>query len=833
MNWKSLVFVDADASALQTVGVSLVHFAWQGVAIALLVAIASSVTGLPRVRYAIGIVGMLLMIACPIATGILLRSWAEASRHDAAMTLPSPAQMAGLEGITIFDEDLSNLTAADLELRLDDPALAAPAAQPPTEDTQSHWQRLPAGLAIAWLVVVALLLLKNAFALLALARLRRDATPVTDAALLRSFRSLARTIGLRAAPPLLACHRVAGPCVVGLIRPAVLWPAALLSGLTPGQVEALLAHELAHVRRLDPLVNHLQTLAETLLFFHPCVWWLGRRVRSEREACCDALAAETLEGDRIGVADALVALASLQQSRLASPQLSLGARDGTIASRVKRLIDGDAPVQRSPIALALVALALLAGTAYAMQDDRQETPPASDVLTTQATQPTTAPSTDEAPAAVALRTGETIELRLNWNDFSDPVSLGTYTIDGLGQITLPLRGGTKVVAAGKTTDELQTLLLKTYNEGRDIADARPIYVRRVAPRPIASLPREMPAGWLRSAMDEDARLGTLRDQLDRTDTELAVEMARNGERSRRARELTVTRDVQRQKVANREVEVRELAEEAYAERLRSIADGAELPDAFDWSTGRVADARGAESRTLRLQKQLDAIQIEIEVERATGSDASQRLKQLAARREAIAARLAQVAAEEAKQKEIERAEAAERERRSEAVRVGGEDLAQMKIVAEQLASRLNDLRVKHADLRTQLGAAHPTVRRFEAEIEATEIGLSEVRQKFGAREFYIAGAVARPGVYALSDRPMTLRQGLIAAGIDVEADAVVVLRRRNPATGDEDAIQRSVQVLLEDGSQDLTLVVGDQIIVKRAEASKPTPEPATKPAATN
>ena len=82
------------------------------------------------------------------------------------------------------------------------------------------------------------------------------------------------------------------PSVIGTIRPVVLLPVAALTNLTPDQIEALLAHELAHIRRRDYAMNLAQTVAEALLFFHPAVWWMSARIREEREHCCDDVAVE-------------------------------------------------------------------------------------------------------------------------------------------------------------------------------------------------------------------------------------------------------------------------------------------------------------------------------------------------------------------------------------------------------------------------------------------------------------------------------------------------------------------------------------------------------------
>ena len=98
-----------------------------------------------------------------------------------------------------------------------------------------------------------------------------------------------------------------GPSVIGWLKPVVLLPAATLLGLTPEQLEAVLAHELAHIRRYDYLVNIVQMLIETLFFYHPAVWWISGRIRQERELCCDDIAVRCC-GDAVGYARALTAL---------------------------------------------------------------------------------------------------------------------------------------------------------------------------------------------------------------------------------------------------------------------------------------------------------------------------------------------------------------------------------------------------------------------------------------------------------------------------------------------------------------------------------------------
>jgi GWxTD domain-containing protein len=126
------------------------------------------------------------------------------------------------------------------------------------------------------------------------------------------LRRLAGKMGVSQPLVLLESSLANGPIVVGLLRPAILFPAGLLSGLPVSQLEAILLHELAHVRRLDYLVNLMQTLIESLLFYHPAVWWVSRLMRDERESCCDD-AVVAVRGNVHDYAAALVTLEERQR----------------------------------------------------------------------------------------------------------------------------------------------------------------------------------------------------------------------------------------------------------------------------------------------------------------------------------------------------------------------------------------------------------------------------------------------------------------------------------------------------------------------------------------
>ncbi|HEX4844685.1 MAG TPA: M56 family metallopeptidase, partial [Geothrix sp.] len=173
--------------------------------------------------------------------------------------------------------------------------------------------------------------------------------------------ALARRMDLRRPVRLLLTGQGDTPMTLGLWRPAILLPATLLTSLPPAYLEALLAHELAHVRRLDYLANLLQGLAEVLLFFHPAVWWLSARIRAEREELSDQLAAQCL-GDPRRLALALNALDDLQPALPRPFSLALAARGGHLLSRIEHLLSprSAAKSPRGLLALLLIPCAVLA-----------------------------------------------------------------------------------------------------------------------------------------------------------------------------------------------------------------------------------------------------------------------------------------------------------------------------------------------------------------------------------------------------------------------------------------------------------------------------------------
>ncbi|MFL6237517.1 MAG: M56 family metallopeptidase [Thermoanaerobaculia bacterium] len=310
---------------------ALVNFLWQGALVGLAAWIALSVLERAKAstRYVVALGSLLLMAALPFATAFWL-----------AGDTPRPAPAA-----------VSAASPAAPIVKASEPAGGPVAAR-------TFGASLLPWIFNLWLAGVAALSIVHLGGFRRVRHLSRQGRPVEEA-LQALARDLGNRLGIKRAVALLESAAATVPATVGWLRPVVLVPASALTGLAPRQLEAILAHELAHVRRHDYLVNLFQTAVETLLFYHPAVWWVSAQVRRERENCCDDLAVAVC-GDRLNYVRALVELEGL---RAAAPRLALAATGGSLSGRVRRLLGAPDRSSRRPWAAGLLALALLPAAA--------------------------------------------------------------------------------------------------------------------------------------------------------------------------------------------------------------------------------------------------------------------------------------------------------------------------------------------------------------------------------------------------------------------------------------------------------------------------------------
>ena len=309
---------------------ALIGFVWQGAVVALVVwALLTLMDRRPaHERYALACLGLLVMALLPLGS-----FW---------------AALRGPPSVVYAARSVANGALGGLA-----------AGAKPWLEVLGPW------LLAAWLGGVLVLSLRTVLAWRRALALTRAGTRQPDNGVTQALtRAMERT---RVSRPvrLLVSVAIEVPTVVGLWRPFILVPASSLAGLGVSQLEAILAHELAHIRRHDYLVNLLQALVETALFYHPAVWWLSERIRQEREHCADDVAVESC-GDVVLYSRALL---SLEQLRTRVPVPAVAANGGSLLPRIQRLLAGaergGAPLHPWRLAggLAAATLILLFGAA--------------------------------------------------------------------------------------------------------------------------------------------------------------------------------------------------------------------------------------------------------------------------------------------------------------------------------------------------------------------------------------------------------------------------------------------------------------------------------------
>jgi beta-lactamase regulating signal transducer with metallopeptidase domain len=313
-----------------TLAWSLLHFLWQGTLIAAVAAGLMFAFRRPATRYLLGVGALSLMFASFGVTFMVLNSPA------AIDTMPAVAPPAAFA-------ETSDAGAASGTV-----GRAAPTTESPREIL---W------LAKGWLAGVFLLAVRLAFGLLVIEYLRRRNLVALPGALVARLHALQSRLGLTRLIRYRECALVGAPAVIGFFRPIVLIPMRAITGLSTEQLEAVIAHELGHVKRFDVAVNFVQVIAETVFFFHPAVWWLNRRIRADREDCCDDIAVNAA-GGRLGYARALATMATWRDT----PRFAMAATGGPLAARVSRLL-GMSREQHQGRMAGVVTITLLVATA--------------------------------------------------------------------------------------------------------------------------------------------------------------------------------------------------------------------------------------------------------------------------------------------------------------------------------------------------------------------------------------------------------------------------------------------------------------------------------------
>lgn len=289
---------------------ALLHASWQNTLVAAAAALVfrGSTRRSAAWRHNVGMVFLVAMVLVPAAQ--FLSCWQDArARIEGVFPPPLPADWLG---------GAANLFGPE-----------------------SWWGA--AVLVSLWLLGVCLVAVRHGAGLRAIARMERSAFEVLPPLWAKRVEELRTGMGIARDVAVRLSQDVVTPCTARLLRPVIWLPLSFVTRVPADQLEALLAHELAHIARKDWLWNGVQCVIESLLFFHPAVWWLSRRIRQEREHACDDLAGAVC-GDSLPLAEAL---AELERARHSTPRFALAAQGGPLVHRITRLLTGDpAPGRR-------------------------------------------------------------------------------------------------------------------------------------------------------------------------------------------------------------------------------------------------------------------------------------------------------------------------------------------------------------------------------------------------------------------------------------------------------------------------------------------------------
>ena len=338
-------------SIVSALGWTLLHAVWQGFAVAILAAAALFVLRhrSSLLRYWASVAALGLQLAASIFT---FGWYYQPAVLTVATRLPAAALRQPVVQNVLYK------------------AVVLPWYQQVAWFLQSHL----ANIVLFWGIGASVLLLRLLGNWVYVQQLKSEGIQLTEPRLQVVFKRLMNSLHISKTVHLFESARVSSPLVIGFFKPVILLPIGLATGLSNAQIEAVLAHELAHVKRHDYLINLLQSLVEIVYFFHPALWWVSARVRQERENCCDDCAVSVC-GSKLALAQALTFVATYQQT----PTLAMALKGGKkpLLYRIQRIlgVSERAKVEKNNVSVLVLALLMLVGVSvYAVRNETKSSP---------------------------------------------------------------------------------------------------------------------------------------------------------------------------------------------------------------------------------------------------------------------------------------------------------------------------------------------------------------------------------------------------------------------------------------------------------------------------
>ncbi len=338
-------------------GWTLIHFLWQGLALAVLLRAGLTCLTTPTARYNAAVLTLAAMTLASLVTfGLIYKQ-------------PTSERVA----IPAFSSLLARAPEAQQAIEAARNLVASQAAAPVT--SIANWlETTDVSRVFVWFWVIGVLAfsLRSLGGWLLVRELRRTCNAQIAPVLLQTCRRLQQQLGIGRVVRFCSSSSLTVPAVVGWFRPVVLLPLSALSGLSGEQLEAVIAHELAHIKRFDAFVNLFQIGVETLLFYHPAVWWVSRSIRDEREHCCDDVAVAVM-GNPLDYAKAL----TLMEEWRSLPDFALAVNGRPLRTRIERLLGirsvigtaGGGWTLGSVVAMALLGTAALVAASGSLRSE--------------------------------------------------------------------------------------------------------------------------------------------------------------------------------------------------------------------------------------------------------------------------------------------------------------------------------------------------------------------------------------------------------------------------------------------------------------------------------
>ena len=314
-------------------GWTLLHFVWQGAAIALVFVLADRLTrrATSSIRYAVALGALALMPFFAAATFI----------HEIRILTP-------VRAVRTIQYELPRIVGpgTDRAITISAPesfATIPPLARQGTSWLQSHAEQILPWVDGVWILGVLLLAIRTIGGWRQLEQLRRSASGIVPAQVEQLLLRVAERVNVGGRVVVRVSDQVISPMVMGIWRATVILPMSAVLRLNMEELEAVLAHELGHIRRWDYACNLVQTALETVLFFHPAVWWLSRAVRDRREVCCDEIALHS-GADPVVYAQTLL---RLEEQKITDLQIAVALRgtSGSLLARIEKVLGGDGPME--------------------------------------------------------------------------------------------------------------------------------------------------------------------------------------------------------------------------------------------------------------------------------------------------------------------------------------------------------------------------------------------------------------------------------------------------------------------------------------------------------